>query len=65
MSVGGLSTSAWLLGLLRRRNDARAKHLVLVGRCDAELVQFFLHYIHIRNLDLVPNLLELIVEVFN
>ena len=65
VSVGGLATSAWLLGLFGWCNDPGTKHLVLVGGGDAELVQFLLHYFDIGNFDLIPDLLELVVKVFN
>lgn len=63
--ISGLSTATRLLGLPGGRNDPRPNNLVLVCGRDTELLKFFLHLIRVRNLDLLPDVLELVVKVLD
>lgn len=63
--VGSLAAAPGLLGLLLLHLGPRFDHLVLVGRRDAGFLQLLLDILRPRDLDLIPDLLELVIEVLH
>lgn len=65
VGVGRLATASGLLGLLLFHLNPGFHDLVLVRGNDARFVQGLLDSLGVRDLDLVPNLLELWIKMLD